>query len=751
MAISISSLFGQSLTALSLSSPTTLAGVAAAGGALAVIAAAAGVVAIHKKWEDYIQKEHEEIIKEINKIYEKRLKKVESPDGTFLDGFPPIFKFGADNKTVDSLHYNIDEINDIGTHPPHIEAVLSGYREDILDAIRGLKEYYIARVTENPKKEKDITAGVLSYLLNMLESKCLSFEGYDNDIAYLDALTRFIDDYASMKGSKKTQHFSRVGPIYSSLLDAKQKLERHQKSMPLRSLVDELREASIVNSDKLLRIFVKVVIPTDTAGLGDLVTYNHLKDGILRGEYIRSESGGKIVWSRDKEIDLPDCAFQSWIAGLARYYKQSLNSTAVIEDKNTFQPNELYNFSKWAQTVLEQQKQKKAIKDDEVKLKKALDLIRSVFKHSPNFINTQLGGTVEDPEFIPITNDSDVIQRVVYMADFAHLVHGVISLQSFCAHLIGSIDQLGSIYVNDPHHFNLIFTELEALCTLIKKDLEKNRQNFLAIAKANKNTMRLAKEGVFPDDVEKAMKAIDHMLANLGEKVTNYKTQHSESAEEAVKTAVRDMLSVARFFTKMYSLDVPQKVGTDTKTNQCSTSIPSPKTNQSKRDASTSKETFADKAIAMETALNELSNQISKQIATIKTEQPVDPKLAKYKTISTTLRSLQIKAMSMLNEKVQDNYRMDKANKTYNLVLSLYQTTQEFLALPLEERIKHSTAITEKIHAQLTSPENNAFIDKHRDAIPKFIYEHFGFFTTKTRDKLSELDLAYKGLTASPG
>ena len=87
MAISISSLFGQSLTALSLSSPTTLAGVAAAGGALAVLAAAAGVVAIHKKWEDYIQKEHEEIIKEINKIYEKRLKKVESPDGTLLDGF----------------------------------------------------------------------------------------------------------------------------------------------------------------------------------------------------------------------------------------------------------------------------------------------------------------------------------------------------------------------------------------------------------------------------------------------------------------------------------------------------------------------------------------------------------------------------------------------------------------------------------------------------------------------------------------
>ncbi|MBI2785316.1 MAG: hypothetical protein HYX60_02995 [Legionella longbeachae] len=731
MTLSISSLFGQSLNALSLSSPTTLAGLAMAGGVFAILATAAAASAIHKEWEEYKNSVHKAQIEEINRIYKKRLEKIESPNGTFLQGFPSIFIFNKDNKTVDSLHYNIDEIDEIGKNPPHIESVLASYREDILDAIRGLKEYYKDR---GSKKYNDITSGVLSYLLNMLQNKCLGFEGYNNDIAYLDALTRFIDDYASLKGSKKTQHFSRLKPVYASLKTAKHKLERHQKSMPLRELVNELRETCIINSNNLLRLLIKMIIPTEQTDLGVSVTYKNLKKGILRGQYIRSEINGKIVWSWDSEIDLPESIFFNWIIGLAKYYKRALKPTSILQKTNTLQPEEFFRFSKWAQSLLQQENT--SIKD-KIKLHYELGLIRSIFKHSPNFINTKLGGDKKEQEYVPVKSDQETLERIEYIADFAHLIHAIISLQACCAHLISSIDQVGAIYINDPQHFNRIFSGLETLCKLIKTDLDKNRQNFLKIAKANKNTMRFAKEGILPDDVEHTFKAVDHMLVNLGQKVTGYKNHHAESIETATKAAITDILAVTQFFIEMYYPETkeliinPKLLGTSP-----NSSITASEPEQIIESSNQLR--------MMEAALNDLSTQISEQIATIKKEHPLNPEMSKYQQIWNTLRTLHIKSIEMLHEK-SDEERKEKANKTYDLVFSIHHTTLEFLSLPQQERAKQSDVFIHRIHSELKNPDN-AFIDKHRDSFSKFIYEHFGFFHTTTRNKFCALEKAYDGL-----
>lgn len=721
----LSNIFGQSLNALSLSSPATVAGLAATGGVLGAMAAAAAVVVIHKKWEDYKEKEHRELVENINRIHKKYLERIESPDGTFLQGFPPVFKFAEDGKTVDSLHYNIDELRDIGTNPPHIESALSSYREDILDAIRELKGFYLGR---KPKHYNDVTSAVLSYLLNILQNKCLGFEGYNNDIAYLDALTQFIDKYASMSGSKKTQLFSRIGPVYSCLQKAREKLERHQKSMPLRELVDNLRESSIVNSDKLLRLFIKMIIPTKVSDLGGLATYVHLREGVLSGEYIRTETRGKIVWAKDKQIELPDSIFKNWIIGLAKYYKRALVPTSILRKNNTIQPVDLFKFRQLSKNELNEQ----------------LKLIRVVFEHSPNYINTQLVNS----EFVPVKNKREMIQRTEYLADFAHLVHAMISLQAFCAHLINSIDMLGTIYINDPHHFNTIFTRVEVLCDLIKSDLEKNRNNFLELFRAGKNTMRLAKEGVLPYDVEQAFKAIENMLDNLGERVSGYKNQPLGSSGASIKVAVTDILHVAEFFTDMYFPDANKSKSSHESTQDTDAPI-SLEPDISKVEPIEQIPQSSDSGMDKETSLNHLSHRISQKIREIKREQPIDPNATRYQTIWNTLRALHNKSLAMLGEKNIGEERKEKADKTYNLVRALHQKTLTFLSLSQEERFDRAEDWIQEIHDEINSPDNRVFIDTHRDSFSRFINNHFGLFQTATHRRFSELEHAIDTLEAS--
>lgn len=731
-----------SISALSLSQPDAIASLVLLG----IVGAGTVAVIAHKKWEHYEEKKHREEIEDINRRCKRFLEKIEIPGYGVVQGFPPIFKFTHENdpKSVDSLHYTIDEIKEIGRKLPQVPPELSSYRQSILHAILKLKEYYLSRDNHN-----DTTAGVLSYLLNIIQNRCLSFEGYDFDSAYLGALTDFIDDYASKEGRENSQHFKRLQPVYTYLLDAKQHLDRHKESLSLRELVTELRETCLDDSNRLLRLLVKMVIPEKKKDLADTAAIDELENNIVRREYIKSEVLGAIL-SRHHEINLPESVFKNWITGLSAYYLKSLRPCAMLREKKIMAPADLFAFTDWAKSILQQRK--KAAKDKET-LANELKAIAQVFSNSRNFINTKRVGPEKKPEFVVVKEDQELLDRTVIMANFAHLIHAIISLQAFCSHLLHSIEQLGAIYINDPQHFTEIFTVLDNLCKVVEGDLKQVKDAFVAISKANKNTMRLANEGLFPKEIDTVLESVEHMLLKLGTQVKDYKNHHAQPAEAATKTAVYEMLTVAQFFEKMYAL--PQSIAqllqpvkaSEQKSadQQGKASVPiAPLLNEVIPE---------DDALAIkqkERTLYDLAQQIRKQIDTIHKEQPTDLNLIKYQKISYALSMLKVKSITMLQEKPADAERQDKADNIYNLVHSLYQTTLEFLMLPPQARTQQVAAFIQKIQAELNDPENSSFIDKHRDSFPKFIAEHFGFFHTDTRNKLSVLKEAYEGLQAQP-
>lgn len=573
-----------SVSALALAQPEAIATLVTLG----VVATGTIVEITYKAWEHYEEKKHKQKMEAINKLHNKHLKTIIIPGGPAIPALPQIFLFHTDTKKVDSLHYNEDEIEKIGTVVPDAPVVLTRYRQHILDAILKLKAYYLEEAQDD-----EITTGILSYLMNILENRCLSFVGYDYDIAYLHALINFINAYASQENTEKTEAFDRLKPVYTSLMYAVQNLERHKDSMSLQDLVDQTRNISLDESNKLIRLFVKMVVPEKYQDIADTVTHEELSKDILREKYIDEAKWG-IIFKTHYKINLPQSIFHNWIMGLAKYYLQSLNPRCILSGEKISLPTELFRFTDWTKTLpLHPLKQDKKI------LEGNLDLIANVFKHSPNFINSKLAKN--EKEFVVLNTDNELIEATETMAKFAHLIHGITSLQALCAELSNSLQQLGLDFFD-----------------------------------------------------------IEQMVANL----------------------------------------------------------------------------------------EQLDKALEEKITRINEERNHDPQSPHYQMIYNCLKELQIKSIAMLKEKKPGPDRINKAQNTYKLTVSLFKDIIDLFSLAPEPHAQSTHPFLEKIQLQLHMIENCAFIDRHENNFSKFIAENFGFFHTNTRNKLSALENACIALEA---
>ncbi len=378
-----------SLSALSLlasGGTTAIPGLIIGGAVVAVTAA----IFTYKEYKKFEEKKHKKKIEEINKLYTERLKKITVPFYGSIDGFPPLFQLNKENK-YESLHYTLAEVKDIGkVLPSGGDVALVSYRESIRAALRKLQEYYFLRAKNEDEESDEITIRVLSYLLHMIDTKCLNFLGYEYDIAYLDALTEFINEYASLGRGEHSQHFSRLKKVYKYLLEAKQKLEKHKEFLSLSETVAALRDHCVQHSDLMIRTLVKMVASKGDTELAATVSHDEIIDGILREHYIRKELWG-IELVADHQVDILESVFKEWLKNLSIYYLSSLNIEAGQKTTKTPCYEDFFSFIKKAEnylagkTIAQSEKEIKKLNEE---IQEQLKLIAKVFKESDNFIST---------------------------------------------------------------------------------------------------------------------------------------------------------------------------------------------------------------------------------------------------------------------------------------------------------------------------------------------------------------------------
>ncbi|CEG56512.1 hypothetical protein [Legionella fallonii] len=712
----------------------------------------------HKEWKAYKEKQHKEKIEAVNKIHKQTLCNLTISNGTPIPALPQIFQFKEDNKTVESLHYNQDELDDIGVVPPEAPLELTPYWQYILDAILKLKAYY------NDLADKDdITAGVLSYLLNILQNRCLSFAGYEYDITYLHALISFVNNYASMENTEHSQHFSRLMDVYTPLKYAVQELEKHKESMSFKDMVEEARNACLDTNNQLIRLMVRIIMPEKYDHLIDTVTHTELKQDIIRKKYVDKEKWG-IIFKSKPEIDLPNSIFHDWIMGLSHYFLEAQNPSDIIKGQPIIRPNELFAFINWAREVKAHplpektnnpryQEEKKQYDKDRKKLHETLNLIYKVFTHAPCFVNSKLSSSKKKDEFVVVKEENELLIAVEFIAQFGHLIHGIISLQGLCTELSKSIQELGLDFFDNQQNFDRMLTAFNELKAIIQADLNNMEEKMLAIDKANKNVMRIAYKIELQNQMEKALKAVRSRLLYLADKVTHYKNKYPKTQEESIQ----EILSAADFFSRIYkeSPSLPTKSTTDS-------TIPLPEQKTNQQIPATNPVHYSTENAVMEvptleemkTKLNEINNELLAEVTKINDSREKDPQEQKYETICNSLKDLQMKSIEMSEEiekqvqaqKEPDPDRVDKAQKLYKFTLSIYESTIAFLAQIPEERAKQVDSFIEKMHKQLNSRENNAFIDRHYNGFSKWIQDNFGFFPTATRKKITALEYACENL-----
>jgi len=503
-----------------LSSPTTIftAGVA-------VIISAA--LFAYKEYEDYEENKHKSEIEAINKLHEKYLAKIIIHDSAEIRGFPPIFKFGTGDKinTVEFMELTSEDVLDISkTNYASNDERLAYYQKCIFNAVLKLQDYYFS-----DEKKKRITANVICYLLDMLQAKCLNFQGYDYDIAYLSALIHFINAYSSMKKTTKTRHFSRLNEVYKYLLSAKLSLEHHQQLLSLNDTVNSLKDFCLLQNDTLLRYLALMFVAKKDEVYVATVTIDELKDHILRKKYIRCEING-LPTSHDEQIEVPNCIFRKWLEILANYYLQTLNIDRNCVEKDIVLSADIFADHKSSH----------------------IRLIRDAFKGAENFISSK----VEDDILVKVSEDAEIIERTKIVYQFCHLIHQIISLQYLSLQLLRSSKQLGDIYLQNPKHFQKVFILLEDLCQAILISTKQNEQNLVMIQNKNGNNMQLDSFQEFPEKIAEALNTVVVRVSTLSKRILNHRKKSAElqAGEAMTKKANEQITETTSLISNLYQL-----------------------------------------------------------------------------------------------------------------------------------------------------------------------------------------------------
>lgn len=725
-----------------------------AGVAVAVVAS----VSIYRAVEDYMEKKHLEEIKAINALHKRYLSKIVLFNKHDFQGLPVIFQFGDKEKAseVSCLRFNDDEVEEIGKHMAQLPDIgLRVYRLEIQDAIRLLKGFYRERKKmflghENKKKEQDNTSAVLSYLMYILQTYCLNWEGYDIDIAYLDALYKFIREYASMAKTQNDVHFSRLEEVNKHIKNALEELRQRQLKLTMKDHLNELVECTSFNVDKLLRNFIRLITPVKNWDFIDHAAYDQLIRGKLRRQYTKRQLLGYTV-ALDFEKKIPESIFRAWSEMLAEYFYQSVNPD-VIPDKRLMQKTERlfkvpdlnvlhslqdkkYKFKKMSK---QESKQLDGMEQD-------LKDIKSVFHQAQHFLSVELDPKTldKDPKYVPITNDDKTILRANVIASIAALIHKIISMQYLCIHIVKSKDQLGELYLSNPEHFKNVFATLECLDKDISAATNDVFDKFKMLDRDNKNYMQMNES--LKDDLVNYLDSVKSSISLLCAKIIKYRDDvklHPDADRPTKQSVMHEMFATVETVAAMYgyqSLPAAEEVVTQPKEDDTLEEVRSPDAIRAAPSVVPEAPQFMpdDHESQMKAIENKLS-QIRDRIIYLKNEADQN-EIRSYDVLRRDLAAFAHHVDTMEHESNKSPERKEKIKRLTNILFQVSNDTLIYLNSANSERKRLASAFSQQIKSILHDKDNQA-IDDHKHVVKKKVNKLFSLFTTTTRKRANALE-----------
>lgn len=681
---------------------------------------ALGINQAYKAYKNYQLKKHLQKMKDANHISERNIGKIKISGCFDIKTLPMPFKMDNPDepKEVHSFHLEEAEIEDAGNLPRYEGLIaLDDYLNEIQSALLLLKEYLQFRIKKVDKNESDdVTCGVLSHMMYLVKTYAMHFQGYEWDIAYLDAMGQYINEYASSsKHEEDSQHFDYLSDIYTHISNAMDLLVKHKEDTSLAFSISEIKNTSQAASQMMLRTLAKLILPHEDHTAIDNATIHNISHGIIKKRHVHTAVHVPIFGvakTHDSEISLPDSIFKEWIKNLACTYLESIKKSAPngLDDIE-----KLFHDIELSTTVIQRAPNKNTSTENK-KIKSETEEIKKLFSNAPNFLTTKptvkkANETVAHYE--SIKDHPDIIERVIIYEKFILLTHKLITMNYLSMYILNSTKLLGDIYMSDPDHFHKMFDRFYILSDQIKL----NCQDIInSMNRIDQNLMLDFKKQKLFETIQKNLKTLSDEIDNEKHEINKIRKTKKTSPKQQKIQVVHELTNVIDRIANMFSLN-PSTVAAAPE-NFTDVSLLSVKsTSSDSRSANTSESsslqpTPEETAIQInpEILLSTLPPETNGSPHTVTHEPPKheEPKIIEihpHHHTSTTEELLDSIEVQIITIKAQEKIHQSPEFQAYQ---ELYQSLQEMqqAALKTKELQKSTRAICEKTLEFLKKPAN---------------------------------------------
>lgn len=528
-----------------LGSPSALSLAAATNPAVLPIVAFVGGIAVlgavaqfgFQKFKDYQKEKHDASIRKIIAIWEETLAHIAVPDYVENIGLPPIFHHNEEDDTYETMHFTEAQVRAMASTAlgSADDPTIVRYKENIIEAIRTLKDYYAIH-----SDKTCITVLVTQYLLNILESKCLHFQGYTFDIALINAIIRFNYTFASLEG-EDAQRVEFLTKVNRALKRAKRELELHQKTRTQPEIVNALLGACRSAGDQLIRILAKIITPHEYWESIENQTLDELQKGIVVSRH-RRRILGPIAHESDP-IRIPTTFMNAWFREMISYYLETMDPNF-----STIKVPVLSLFSIPKEFTKEQKKQ-----------------WRAIFADSENFVTRELNAV---EKYVPVRAPSKIIARLNFVADIGKLLHLCCSFQFMLTGLSRYIKMFGQYQVDNPGHCINMYHLLDKLSHELTKQIDHVQTEFDHIEASNNDTMRMVLQeeccNAFASTLKLLRTSVTSNMAAIKNCRRNFNTTSSHQTPQAAEHALISHVSEIMHIYGILIPPVEQSIGNNT-------------------------------------------------------------------------------------------------------------------------------------------------------------------------------------------
>jgi len=517
---------------------------------------AAGVLMVLEKLSEFGYHEYKEkkllkkmkVIEEINNLRDVYLANIRLNSCTANTiTLPKIFIFddSANPKSVQLFHMTDAIMDDISNSLTKYDDVqLLSYGHHIANAIRGLKIFYKTRLQRwwwRRGSRDDVTSSVLCYLIEVLNTHCLKFEGCEADIAYVGAIAEFINAFASLHG-KGSERFKLLTRVYSNLIRAQGILREHSLTLTLEEQISELVPKCLHTTEALIKAFCKLVTPNKNWIYIEEAELEWLARGIIKPSY--QYKGPLGLTHHVKEIPVSDSIIKDWMVRCCTDHLLSFKIDSNLTDNELFIDDKKYSPADLN--------------------KKQLGKLKKVFADCENFLTViavdkniyAINKSIEH-----ISESVEVKARTEIFADFAVLIDKLISLQYFCSHLWKRIQQLGEIYIDNPHHLSYTFIVLKGVGQHVSDLSQALTDKLIAYSKQNNDVMFMTNQQKLCSDICKLLNEVQNGISRSIKLIIARHNKTPESKTSVLIDAEKEkMLKIASQIAKEYGIDTKNYV-----------------------------------------------------------------------------------------------------------------------------------------------------------------------------------------------